>query len=239
MSSFVLVHGGCHAGWCWERVLGPLRAAGHDARAVDLPGRAGDDPRAADLAGYVRTVVEAIDAAGEPVVLVAHSMGGVTCGQVAEERTDDIATLIYVSAVVPGAGEAGFPCFQTAGPESVLLQEGGIVFSADGALATIPAQAARAAFYEGCADEDAAWAIERLEPEPVAPLMEPLRLGSGFACVDKHYIGATEDRAVPPEAQRRWAERAGASFTAIESDHSPFLSAVDPLVAMLLDEAAR
>lgn len=59
MTSFVLVHGGGHGSWCWDRVVGPLRDAGHRVEAVDLPGRDGTLPDGYDA--YVDVVAAAVD----------------------------------------------------------------------------------------------------------------------------------------------------------------------------------
>ncbi|MEA2170627.1 MAG: hypothetical protein QOF76_3927 [Solirubrobacteraceae bacterium] len=235
MSALVLVHGGVHGAWCWDSVAPLLEDAGHDVQAVDLPGRGATAAAAptVTLEDWVAAVGAAVDAAPEPPLLVAHSMGGVSCSQFADRRPGDIRGIVYVSAVVPVDGAAGLPSLQEAGPDCVLLAEGAIVFSADGTTATVPPEHARRAFYERCAEADVAAALERICPEPVAPLMTPLTLGPAFASVAKRYIGATEDRAVPPAFQRMEAERCGAEYVTIDSDHSPFLSAREAFVALL------
>jgi len=63
--------------------------------------------------------------------------------------------------------------------------------------------------------------------------MTPISLSGRFARTHKTYIGATEDRAVPPSMARRMADDAGADFLRIDADHSPFFSAPDRLVDML------
>ena len=86
MSTFVLVHGAFHGAWCWYKVIAGLEAAGHRAIAPDLPGHGLDRTpmETCTLDRYVSTVVAAIEAAEEPVVLVGHSLGGVTVSQGAE-----------------------------------------------------------------------------------------------------------------------------------------------------------
>ncbi len=79
MSSYVLVHGAWHGGWCWDDVADGLRARGHDVVAIDLPehDRPGTTTRIwATLGHYVEAVAGAVAAAPEPPVLVGHSMGG-------------------------------------------------------------------------------------------------------------------------------------------------------------------
>jgi pimeloyl-ACP methyl ester carboxylesterase len=235
MASIILIHGGGHGAWCWERVLAPLRAHGHEVQAIDLPGRGAtaDQADTVTLADWVAAVGAAVAGAAETPWLVGHSMGGLSSSQFAERNPDAIRGVIYVSAIVPGNGAAGVPTLDEAGPDCVLLQEGVIVPAPDGKTATASPDFAPDAFYGRCSPEDVQAALARLCPEPLLPLMTPLELGDGFASVSKTYIGATEDRAVPPGLQRRLAEQAGAAFQTIDSDHSPFLSATDALVAQL------
>lgn len=235
----MLIHGASHGAWCWESVIGPLRALGHDVNAIDLPGRGASANEAGKvtLDDWIQCVAEAVDAAGEPVVLVGHSQdGGVSTSAFAERRPRDVRSIVYVNAVVPGDGASGLATFQGEGDDSVLSAEGSIVFSEDGATAHIPPRQAREAFYNCCDDAEADAAVARLCPESVQPLITPLALGPGFASVCKTYIGSTEDRVVPPGMQRTLADRCGARFVAIEGDHSPFFSATDTLVTLLAQQ---
>ena len=78
MSSFVLVHGAWHGAWCWEKVVPLLAARGHAVRAIDLPGHGRDPkpPGAVTWDDYMDRMREAIEASGEPPILVGHSLGG-------------------------------------------------------------------------------------------------------------------------------------------------------------------
>jgi pimeloyl-ACP methyl ester carboxylesterase len=241
MSSLVLVHGGGHGSWCWAPIIGRLRSAGHDLQAVDLPGRDGTIAGGSEVTfeDWLSCVSTAVDSAAHKPILVAHSMGGLTCSQIAECRPDEITAIVYLSAVVPLDGEAGLPTLQQAGPECALLAEGAIVPSADGTTAAVAPEHARPAFYSESPEPDVRRALARLCAEAVAPLMTTLQLGAGFRSVDKLYIGSTKDKAVPPTFQRAMAERCGASYAAIAADHSPFYSAPEQLVAMLLEHLAR
>ena len=124
MSSLVLVHGGVHGAWCWERMLEPLQTRGHDVQAFDLPGRGADAARAGQvtLDDHVDRISEAVDAASGPAILVAHSMGGLWCSQLAERRPDAITRIIYLSAVVAPDGRAAFPDLAE-GHESAIQSE--------------------------------------------------------------------------------------------------------------------
>ena len=94
MSLFVLIPGAGGAAWYWHRVVPELRARGHEAVAVDLPGA----DESAGLPEYADAVVAAIGAHRD-VVVVTQSMGGFT-GPVACTRTP-VRLLVLVNAMVP------------------------------------------------------------------------------------------------------------------------------------------
>ena len=77
MANFLLIHGACHRGGCWERVTPLLKAAGHSVVAPDLPGHGADTTRVSELSlkRYGEFVSE-LAASNGPVVLVGHSMAG-------------------------------------------------------------------------------------------------------------------------------------------------------------------
>ena len=76
MATFVLVHGACHGGWCWEKVVPILQAHGHTAHAPDLPGLGKDHtpPAHVTLADNVEKISRLLDKTDEPVVLAAEGI---------------------------------------------------------------------------------------------------------------------------------------------------------------------
>ena len=115
MATFVLVHGACHGGWCWEKVVPLLQAHGHTAHAPDLPGLGKDTmpPANVTLADNVEKISRLLDKMEEPVVLVGHALGGVTIGQTAEARRRKIKALVYVCGLMPPSGKASRETFST------------------------------------------------------------------------------------------------------------------------------
>lgn len=236
MSTFVLVHGGLHGGWCWERIIQPLRDAGHAVTAVDLPGRGG--VANGDIEAYVAVVATAVDRGTQPVVLVAHSLGGVTASQFAEHRPDAVAGLVFVNALLVEDGEAALPKLQAAGEECVFMQPEGLIISDDGSTISVTPSLAVDGFYNCCDPLDARWAGAQLCAEPLRPLTVPVRItADGFGSVPKVYLGSHNDRVLPWWFQEKMGEAAGARLIELGGDHSPFLSAPDELVAYLLDNA--
>src|SRR3954447_8046026 len=101
MTTFALVHGAWHGAWCWGLLVPELESLGHRVVAVDLPC---DDPRAT-FSTYADIVVSALD--GEPsddIVLVGHSLGGLTVPLVAARRP--VQHMVFVSALIAVPGRS-------------------------------------------------------------------------------------------------------------------------------------
>jgi pimeloyl-ACP methyl ester carboxylesterase len=236
MTTFVLVHGALHGSWCWDRVAKPLRDNGHRVETVDMPGRPGGPAIAnPDLASYAATVIAAVDRCAEPVVLVAHSLGGLAATLAAEARAEVLTRVAFVNSLILRDGEGALQTILAPGSESVFAHEGTLTISSDGAsiFVTSP-ETAIEGFYHRCAPVDAAEAVSRLVAEPLQPALEIVKVtGSRFGAVPKTYIGSRDDRAVPWQLQQDMSARAGADFIELDADHSPFISATSDLVAAL------
>ncbi len=109
-ANYVLVHGGWHGGWCWNRVSPLLRAAGHDVWTPTLTGLA-DRAHAltpeTDLETHIRDIASLLvfeDLAR--VILVGHSYAGMVITGVAAEAPDRIAHVVYLDAFVPQEGDS-------------------------------------------------------------------------------------------------------------------------------------
>ncbi len=235
MARLILVHGGVHGSWCWDRVLEPLRALGHDVHTVDLPGRGADADLVAtvSLQDWVDSLCAAVDAGPTPAVLVAHSMGGVTSSVVADRRPDDIAQVVYVAAVVPRDGEAALPTLAKASDDSLLFALGAMNFNDEQTVVSFGREHVGPIFYNASSPHDVAWATERVCPDAVVPMATPVSLGDGFARVPKTYLATRQDRAVPLALQHTMAADAGAEVIELDTDHSPFVSAVEEFVRTL------
>ena len=102
----VLVHGSNHCAACWDSVLAHLVAP---AIAVDLPGRGSRSTtiEGVTLDDCVQVVIESADQAGlDRVVLVGHSLGGMTVTETAWRHPERVARLIYVAGSVPAPGDS-------------------------------------------------------------------------------------------------------------------------------------
>jgi pimeloyl-ACP methyl ester carboxylesterase len=118
MATFVLVHGAWHGGWCWQRVVPLLQAAGHKVFAPTLTGlgdRADLAKPETDLTTHVKDVLALIEAEGlNDAVLVGHGYGGMVISQAAEHVAKRIDNLVYVDGIVPYGGDSVFDLIPTA-----------------------------------------------------------------------------------------------------------------------------
>lgn len=102
----VLVHGACAGGWSWYKVATRLRSAGHRVSTPDLAA-SGVDPRplreVPTFHDYTKPLLDLLESlpAGEKVVLVGHSLGGVNIALAAEMFPEKVAAAVFVTAFMP------------------------------------------------------------------------------------------------------------------------------------------
>lgn len=96
----ILVPGFWLGGWAWDEVGDHLRRDGHEVAALTLPGLASEDQDRASITfeDHVQAVITAVEAAGEPVVLVVHSGAGGVGYEVTDRMPDRIATMVYADS---------------------------------------------------------------------------------------------------------------------------------------------
>lgn len=219
MATFGLVHGAGHGPWCWARLSPALEALGHRVVVAELPC---EDP----AAGAVR-YAEIVDAALPPaddLILVGHSLGGLTIPLVAARRA--VRRLVFLCALIPAFGRT----FLDQAAEDpgiyhpVIRAHPGRVTDADGAIWFRDEAAARDVFYHDCAPDDVRWAFQRLRRQAAAPRLEPCPLAA-WPPGARTSIVCRDDRAVAPDWSRRAArERLGVEALELDGSHSPFLS---------------
>ena len=238
MARFVLVHGSFHGAWCWERLTPLLETAGHKVTAPNLPG-SGDDPAPienADLDAYATRIAGVIDGLQGPVILVAHSMGGIVSAQVAELRPHRLAALVYVNGLMLRDNESlGSFLDAHAHLEVDDLVLKNMLVSPDGTEARFPPGKAGEVFYNSCAPQDAAGAAARLGPQRTKVYGDALRLTPArFGRVRRVYVRGLRDNAVSLAYQDAMlANTPCERVFDIDGDHSPFLSAPSTLAAIL------
>ena len=233
MATFLLVHGACTGGWCWEKVVPLLEAAGHKACAPDLPGL-GDDqtpPANVTLADNVDKLARILDKMEEQVILVGHSLGGVTISQLAEARLRKIKALVYVCALLPTSGKSGRD-MTSLEPDTLFRLSRQV--SPDGKTYTFARDKLPSLFYADVSPEDRYKAMQRLRPQPLAISTTPLTLTEErFGSVPRWYIECIHDNAIRIALQRTMAKETPCKVLRLECGHSPFFSNPEELVEYL------
>jgi pimeloyl-ACP methyl ester carboxylesterase len=231
---FVLVAGAWHGAWCWERLVPLLVARGHRVLTPELAGTGASDtdPASVSLESWARGIADLCAVQTEPVTLLGHSRGGIVISRAAELEPRSIQRLVYLCAYLLPAG-AQVAAEARIDPDS--LVPANMLPSRSGITCTMRSDAVHDAFYSDCDPATVAWASARLSPEPLKPLITPMKCTpERFGRVPRAYIECTRDRTIGLAAQRRMqaALPCDPVFT-LDSAHSPFLSRAEELAALL------
>ncbi len=243
MANFVLVHGSAHGSWCWERVVPLLEQHGHKVIAVDLPGNGHDDTRLSDITldTYADHLCRVLDTLDGPAVLVGHSLGGISISRAAELRSDRVAVLVYLTAVLLQDGSTFMQAaWQAASHEpydeaNALESRPSWDLAADRSHVVYKPELAKHRFYNDCSQEDVERAKSMLVPQPVGPLVSPMRVSEeNYGRVLRIFIECALDNAVSPEwAREMYTQLPCAEVITMQTGHSPFLSAPKELAGHL------
>jgi len=221
--SIVLVHGGFVDGSGWQGVHQALTNDGYEVIVVQNP--------TLSLADDVAVTKRAIAAAKNPVVLVGHSYGGVVITEAGNDPK--VSSLAYIAAFAPDAGESvetlianpppGAPVPPILPPQDGFLLLDNAKF-ADSFAADVDPSTARF-----MADSQVPWGVEALAGKVTAP---------AWKSKPSFYLVASDDRMIPPPAQRAMAERAGAKVTETSGSHAVYVSKPAE-IARLIEQAAE
>ena len=221
--NIVLVHGAFADGSGWEAVHRRLRKEGFTVTVVQNP--------TMSLADDVRATQWVLGQQEGPAILVGHSFGGVVITEAGNDP--NVAGLVYIAAFVPDAGEsvasliqhppAGAPVPPILAPRDGYLLLDKSKFAAAFAADIDPEVAAF------MADAQVPWGVEALQGAVSQP---------AWRVKPSWYLVATEDRMIPPAAQRAMSQRAGSAVTEVQASHAVYVSRPDT-VADLIAEAAR
>lgn len=234
MTTFILLHGAWHGGWCWGRVGSRLRAAGHSVFTPTLTGvsdRAHLLSPAVDLDTHVEDVVSLIDAeALEDVVIVGHSYAGMVVAGVAERRPAALRLRVHLDAFVPADGEAAID----------LLPEGPAHHYRDAVAGPgfgwlIPPRSLEILGVTDPADLD--WLQPRLTPHPWATYAQAVHLTAAAASVPGCFIECVDWMRVF-QAQGERARALGWPVHELSTGHEAMVTDPEGLAA-LLEEVAR
>lgn len=110
MTTFVLVHGAFHGGWCWRDFAPILEAKGHKVLTPTLTGlgdRYDEATEDVGLSTHVQDIISIYEAGNlSDTILVGHSYGGPVVGGVADAMPERVATLVYLDAPIPEDGKS-------------------------------------------------------------------------------------------------------------------------------------
>lgn len=242
MANFVLVHGAWHGGWCWQRVVQRLSAAGHRVHAPTLTG-VGERAHLLAPTITLETHIEDIAAVLEAeelsdVVLAVHSYAGMIGTAIADRMGTRLRHLVYVDAVVPRPGESWSSTHARATREARLA---GAAASADYSLAVADPN------NYGLEGDDYEWVKRRLTPHPghtyEAPLdFDPARV----AAVPRTFVNCIRPALPTIDAIRprmadpgfwggAWRAGGGAQVVELDTGHDPMVSRPGELSRILAD----
>lgn len=232
--TFVLIAGSWHGAWCWRKVVPLLEAQGHEVRTPELPSTGADqaDPATITLESWARFVADIAGGETQPVILVGHSRGGVVISRAAELIPDRVQCLVYVSGYLLPDGDT---LADTARKDPESLVPPNMIPAVGGVTCRLRDSVIREALFGQCTDEDYEYARLRLSPEPLKPLVTPLRITDArFGGVPRAYVECSQDRTITLAAQRRMQIVMPCSpVLTLDSDHSPFFSHANELAQWL------
>lgn len=207
--AIVLVHGGFVDGSGWRGVYDRLRGRGHRLAIVQNP--------TVSLQGDVAATKQILDTIEGPAVLVGHSYGGVV---ITETGTDDrVAGLVYIAAFAPDKGESVNSLIADPPPGApvppILPPRAGYLFLDRDKFHDSFASDLGEDEASFMADSQVPWGIDALGGTVTDP---------GWRVKPSWYLVASDDRMIPPPAQRGMAERAGATVREVPGSHSVYVS---------------
>jgi pimeloyl-ACP methyl ester carboxylesterase len=239
MATYVLVHGGGHGGWCYQRVARLLRGAGHDVYTPTLTGlgeRSHLRSANVDLDLHVRDVVAMLHYEDlRDVILVGHSYGGMVITGVADRSADRIGRIVYLDAATPINGQS---LVDVAGPVIEAVRPMGEVV--DG-LELVLLPAPDAGLLYGVTDPaDLAWMADRLTGHPWQCFEQPLRLTNEAAlwAIPQYHIVCTSTLATRDRDLMATARERGRLWD-IDTGHDLMITQPRAVADALLEVAAR
>jgi pimeloyl-ACP methyl ester carboxylesterase len=192
--TFILVHGAWHGAWCWAAVINQLRKLGDRAFALDLPGHGASNINRsqATLTGYVDTVAGFIEGQDvKDMVLVGHSLGGMTISGVVQKIPSRIKRVIYISAIVPRDGESAI---HTLPDGDAIARQMESMRSLPDPSAPVDEQMFRTDYIQDGTRDLQDFVLAALVPEPVAPMLEPVAMKDFYTCaVPQSFLVCEED----------------------------------------------
>ncbi len=240
MTTYVLVHGAWHGGWCWNKTSPLLRAAGSEVFVPTLTGlgeraHLNDRINPADITldVHIRDVVQLIYYEGlHDVVLVGHAYAGMVITGVAEECPERISHMVYVNGVIPLDGESmSDQLIPVRGKEFA----GWVRDQIDNGNGFLPAPVSieEVSRRWGITDPvDLAWVVDNVTPQPAAAMASPIRIGNPDSeKIPKSFVGGGESGF---DSVLKRAKEAGWGVYPVASGHDTMVTHAEELTQILL-----
>ncbi|MFI6725902.1 alpha/beta fold hydrolase [Streptomyces atratus] len=226
--TIVLIHGAFADASSWSAVVERLQRQGHRVLAPALPLRG----LASDSA-YIRSVLDSVTG---PIVLVGHSYGGAVISQAAADAPQ-VKALVYIAAFVPDIGENALQLTDKF-PGSTLGQATATQYyplpdGSQGEELVIKKDLFRKQFAAGVPRPTAQVMAAGQRPITLAALQEPAT-AAAWKRIPSWYLVATEDRNIPPAAERWMAERARSRTVTVRAPHAAAVSDPGPVTGLIL-----
>src|ERR1700693_5099542 len=222
VKNIVLVHGGLVDGSGWKDVYKILKKDGYTVSIVQEP--------TISLPDDVAVTKRVIDSQNGPVILVGHSYGGVVITEAGNDPK--VAGLVYVTAFAPDRGESAASLIKDAPPGApvppILPPQDGYLFLDKAKFPAAFAADVSPDVASFMADSQVPWGVEALSGAITQP--------AGRA-KPSWYLITTEDKMIPPDAQRAMSKRAGSTVVEVKSSHAVYVSHPQ-VVAHLIEQAA-
>jgi pimeloyl-ACP methyl ester carboxylesterase len=223
MVSIVLVHGGFVDGSGWEPVYQLLRKSGHPVTVVQNP--------TISLADDVAVTKRALDQQPDQVVLVGHSYGGAVITEAGNHPK--VAALVYIAGFAPDGGESLNTLIADPPPGApvppILPPQDGYLFLDKDKFAASFAADVKPDLAAFMADSQVPWGVDA----PGGAITEP-----AWRTKPSWYLVTTEDRMIPPDAQRLMSKRANATVVETAASHAVYVSQPET-VATLIETAVK
>lgn len=223
VKNVVLVHGGFVDGSGWQSVYKALKKDGYDVTVVQNS--------TTSLADDVATTKRTLATLNGPAILVGHSYGGAV---ITEAGTDPkVAGLVYIAAFAPDKGESvgslikGFPA---GGPQPPILPP------VDGFLMLDKAKFP-GSFAGDVSPEEAAFMADSQVPWGLGAISGTIS-EPAWRTKPSWYLVTTEDKMIPPDAQRGMSKRAGTTVVEVKGSHAIYVSQPQA-VAHIIEAAAK
>jgi pimeloyl-ACP methyl ester carboxylesterase len=220
--SIVVVHGAWANGSSWSNVIQPLQSDGLKVIAAPIP--------LTSLTEDIAALDRALERTEGPVVLAAHAYAGAVISGTVNQR---VAGLCFVAGLTPDEGETVAEVFYRGKSHSLAPK---LAPDAHGYI-WLPDEAFGTAFSQDATPAQAALLSATQVPIAVACIQQRASVPA-WRSKPSWYLLAEEDRMIDPATQRFLAERMGARVRAQKVDHAPIVTAVQPVVDLILEAVA-